>query len=278
MPEFPFQSGSAVASNGATSGSTRGGTILTCADGAGSENVKGAYGQLFAATPFATNWIALEFEASGTFGGELMLLDVAVGAAASEQVIISNLQLEAPKDSDVPHRYLFPLVIPAGSRVAARFQGETGFAQTISVHMTLISGGATSPCPAFAVDSYGATAASLGTNVDPGGTAHTKSGWVEVAATTLRPINWLTMALSQLDVSHTANMRWLIDIGVGGSGSEVVLIGDILAASSSIGDFVGPVVFQYPVSIPAGTRLAVRAQCSSNTDGDRDLYVKLYGV
>lgn len=277
MPEFPMQSGALVSSNGDTSATTRGGTILTCADGAGSENVKGAYSEVFSATPFATSWIAVEAEGSGTYGGERILLDIAVGSGGSEQVIIADLQANVPKVQGIPCRYLFPLQIPAGSRVSARFQAHDGFAQTLSVHVTLIGSGVASPCSAFAVDSYGDTAGSVGTNIDPGGTAHTKSSWVEITSATLRPINWLTLSIMQTDTTHAASVRFLIDIGIGGSGSEVVLIGDILAAADTVADFPVPSVFQWPVFIPAGTRLSVRHQSSTTTDGDRDLYVKLYG-
>lgn len=70
--------------------------------------------------------------------------------------------------------------------------------------------------------------------------------------------------------SATANVRFFIDIGVGGSGSEVTVLENLCAAQESFrvalnGTPFGP----FWVPIPAGSRIAARAQCSSATATDR---------
>jgi len=100
------------------------GTAFTT--GAGS---KGAWSQLIAASAFTTKWIMIHVV--GNTAPVDMWVDIGVGAAASEVVIVPNLQYTVENRS-VTYGPI-PLSIPAGSRVAARGQAGGG---TCTAHIT----------------------------------------------------------------------------------------------------------------------------------------------
>ena len=66
-------------------------------------------------------------------------------------------------------------------------------------------------------------------------------------------------------------------IGIGAAGSEKIVAADLTARSSSITDEVRPSFIALPVAIPAGSRIAVRAQCSITDATDHLFDIALYG-
>ncbi len=101
------------------------------------------------------------------------------------------------------------------------------------------------------------------TTVTASGTAHTKGSWVELDASTSQDTYLLGVSLYDTFVSSTIT-GVLVDIGVGGSGSEVVLISNILAgwqpsSTMSSAGFTTPTV-QFPIYVPSGTRISARCQ------------------
>jgi hypothetical protein len=90
---------------------------------------------------------------------------------------------------------------------------------------------------------------------------NTKGAWTEITAATSASIRWLVPLVvgNSTDTAWVANHRGLIDIGVGGSGSEAVIVPDV-----GFGAFNNEAILHFPVTvpvrIPAGTRLAARYQ------------------
>jgi hypothetical protein len=86
--------------------------------------------------------------------------------------------------------------------------------------------------------------------------AHTMGAWAEVVASTSSDINGLNFAIQVNQVNGT-DTSTLMDIGVGASGSEVVIVPFL-----SVGHQGGGVeiVFKIPVFVPAGSRVAIRIQ------------------
>ena len=125
------------------------------------------------------------------------------------------------------------------------------------------------------VSAYGSTTASLGTNLDPGGVANTDTGWTELTAATDRDHYWLTLAGKYGD-GAILSTRWLVDIGIGAA-TEQEIISDLLVMADSGSDVTFNVVMSFPYFVPKGSRLTARARSSSIVDGDRDIYLKLYG-
>jgi hypothetical protein len=104
------------------------------------------------------------------------------------------------------------------------------------------------------------TTADYITTVTASGTPHTKGSWVELTASTSQDAYFIEVNLFNT-FSATTNTGVLVDLGVGGSGSEVVLVENMLAGWHGTG-----AVTQFPIYIPAGVRLAARCQAVIASD------------
>jgi hypothetical protein len=255
------------------------GTLVT----AGNSDAKGSYAEVAASTSFDYAGIVV---APG-FNSALAryAIDIAVGAEASEQVILPDFLIG--ENTLGPYHPMFvPVGIPAGSRLAVRAQNSLA-AGTNTLRFTGIGIGANprwpSPSSTRAAALGFTSAGTKGTSIDPGGTAHTKGSWVEVVATTAEEYRGLYYAVTVNNNGTTtgttvsASTHWLFDIGIGGSGSEVAVIPNIHWSV-----ITSKIHYKnqswYPVGIPAGSRLSVRCQCSVNTAVERIMDVVLYGL
>jgi hypothetical protein len=110
------------------------------------------------------------------------------------------------------------------------------------------------------------TTSSAGVTVTASATAHTKGGWSQLVANTGARSLGILIALDNTAVANTATSM-LLDIGIGGAGSEQVLIPD-LAAGYVLGEAVSNTFCAYffPLFIPAGSRLAARCQAQIASD------------
>lgn len=126
----------------------------------------------------------------------------------------------------------------------------------------LLNGGRTDP---LGVD----TADTRGTILDTGTTANAKGAWVPISASTPRAYD----ALSVLMFRPVGISQMLVDIGIGASGSETVLIPDLYWPWGKSA-FYG-CLYTLPVHVPGGSRLAGRAQ-SDRTNADK-VDVIVYG-
>ena len=116
------------------------------------------------------------------------------------------------------------------------------------------------------------------TTVTASGTAHTKGSWVELDASTSQDASFINVGCSNTAVSGT-DTGMLVDIGIGGSGSEVVLIPNILAGWQPTGASANASKQRnsgFPVFIPAGSRLSARCQAVIVSD-TVDVGVRLLG-
>lgn len=117
--------GSSATTHGAVTASTDGTTI----DPGGSANTKGSYVQLVASTSVTYDYLIVMISGRGNPGpaGALFAVDIALGAAASEVVLIPDLLVSsnAALDSFLPPVYGFPVPIPSGSRISARSASTT---------------------------------------------------------------------------------------------------------------------------------------------------------
>ena len=226
-----------------------------------STNTKGAWREMTASSGFDYQMIRVNLH-NVKVPGERHLVDIGIGAAGSEQVVAENLFWDRYDDiSEVALN--MPLVIPAGTRVAARTQSDVA-SSTIRVYGHGFAG----PWPAAVgfplISALGAeTADTTGILVDPGATANTKGAWAELVASTSRDIFSLGILLGQnSDAALTAGL-WLIDIGIGGSGVEEVILPDLHATSDPNNDVLTEVSLgPFPVQIPSGSRISARAICS----------------
>ena len=228
----------------------------------GTINTKGSWTELTASTGFDYN--SLIMMAKNSNGAEV-LLDIAVGAASSEEVIVENIPLNWDGSTEaLCHPVKLPITIPAGTRISARVQSDIS-TTTIEVKCTGVSNVLSQSVGRGIATTYGAdTATSQGTQVDPGATANTKGAYTELAASTTYDIKKLIVCIGT-DRTSSISTTWLMDVSVGAAASEEVIVPDTLLLGDGSHDGVTPGFLEFDVSIPAGTRIALRGQCSSNS-------------
>jgi hypothetical protein len=115
---------------------------------------------------------------------------------------------------------------------------------------------------------YGAAAAG-GTTATPGTTAGTKGAWVQLTAATTVDASWLLVCLAQ--ASNTGNI--FFDIGVGASGSELVLIPNLYCG----GEGYATADYLIPCPIKAGSRIAIRCSSTVASDLAAECYLSTFG-
>jgi hypothetical protein len=203
------------------------------------------------------------------------LVDVGVGS----QTYIQNIHVTGSPRS-LARNYWFPMRFPEDVDIKARMQADRSAVSgpDLYVGCTTVSGGFGS-FPGFQSSAtYGVlTASSKGTQIDPGGTANTKGGWVQLTSSTVHRHRWMVLVLAMFN-ANAANAHWRVDVGVGASGSETVILGDALVRSTSTADHLTPNCFSIPRVIPKSKRLAVQAQCDITDATDRLLFASVIGL
>ena len=100
------------------------------------------------------------------------------------------------------------------------------------------------------------------TAITPSTSANTKGSWVEFDASTPFPTKDLSVSMGR---GQTSN-QWLLDVGIGAEGSEVVLIANLMQQQGPDGR-EATFVYHFPLWIPSGTRLSVRGQINEADSG-----------
>jgi hypothetical protein len=115
---WTYPSGFAGATGLGGSTSTGKGTSVTPGS-----SVKGSYSQIIASTAQAYKGIMVRLGTNNAvIGSETLVVDVALGGAGSEVVIVPNLVFKA--QNDISTASMIPVHIPAASRVAVRAAGS----------------------------------------------------------------------------------------------------------------------------------------------------------
>lgn len=245
----------------------------------GAINTKGAWSELSASTGYESCAVVVQMSQSVTStNGARILLDIGVGGAGSEEVILSNLiSSQVSQSVSKNSSFEFPLKIPAGVRVSARIQSTTATRrETVSIQ--LLTSSMSGQVGAGAVDTYGITAASsTAVQIDCGGTADTKGAWSEITASTTNNIKGIFLGIGGNGNAATDQFGFLIDIGVGASGSEEVIVPDITMNTNTVEQYLFPAKC-YGVSVASGQRLSVRGQSNTIDATDRVFEAALYGV
>lgn len=240
-----------------------------------SADTKGSYTQIVAATAFEASGLLIQM---GVANINEYLVDFAVGAAASEQIIVPDLLYGNPSRR-IGGNYFINISVPAGSRLAARCQGGTG-SDLIDTQVYLLSSNFMQAPRYHRCTTYGAdTSDSGGVGIDPGGSANTKGAYSQIVASTTNNIKELLIVIGEGGNSTRSAASWLMDVAIGTGGSEQIIIPDLHFGSSIQGDDLEPFVFgPFKVSIPSGTRLAIAAQCDITDAADRLFDAVIYGV
>ncbi len=264
--------GGIVEAGGAQTAASDGKTITS-----GSANVEGAWSEMIASTLYDSDWLYVQYRSDGSQNNQF-LTDVGVGGAGGEKEIVENLH-SANKGHAVT-QMIFPIHIPAGTRIAMRCQAN-GSSKPLNAVLAVASGsflgGRKGLSKGYA---YGDDAAdSGGTSIDPGATANTKPAtFTTLDASTGNPIQWLYIMWGTRGNAAMALADWLFDIAVGTATNEEIVVADAHVRVDATENISPRCAGPFPVNIPAGTRLSTRSQCTITDATDRLLDVVVIGV
>lgn len=235
---------------------------------------------LIAAMAYRTSWLMLTIGDANS--GASYLIDIAIGAAASEVVFFADILYHQVQTTSVVGGtvLILPFPLPEGARLSARCQSSVGGA-TIKVTAHLIASPIDAPPPLGVIETVGAvTASTRGTLLnDPGATPHTDGTWTQIVAATTHAWRWLVAVMANpSDTAYAGVKSDLVDLAVGAAAAEVEFFGDLWSYGNASTDAVLTQAFCFPVAIPAGTRISARHRCSTGTAGDRRMDVILHGV
>ena len=232
-------------------------------------HTKSAYTELIASTAFDAYLVVVTLcNNSVANGNSATLLDISIGAAAAETVIIPDLMAGFVGDLSVafPRYYIFPLYIPAGSRVSARTQSvRTTGSVTCLIQLY---GGPGDPDKWWYgqhVTAYGPNAAtSAGVSITPGGSG--AEGTAVSVGTTSAAHGCLVLGIQGIstDVAWAAQ-AYHFDVGIDTS-STSWLVQDAYYAVSTGNEQIGqggPPWWPIFARIPSGTVIVVGAESSA---------------
>lgn len=274
MADFPSLRGASrattVGPNTATSG------VVTLSPNA-SPNTKGSWTEIVSAAPFEVDGFMVFLR--GALDSCDSLIDIAIGAAASEQVIVSNIAFTQRAAERAATSFWVPLKIPSGQRISARCQTTTGTSNSIFIYLVPVASGLkNAPSWGRAVALGAVTADSGGTSVDPGGTINTKGSYSELTASLDIDVEWIVVNITNQANTAATTALFLMDIAIGAGGSEQVIVPNLHFIIDAAPDTPMPQHLSFPVSIPKGQRVSVRAQSSINDATDRLFDVVIIGV
>jgi len=268
MPDFPIS---------LTGGMVLSDSVSAAPAASASTHTKGTYSQLIASTSADATGLYIGIN-NAAASGRSFLVDIAVGAAASEQIILANLLIDQPLR--FVHSLQLPCLIPAGSRLAARCQCDTG-SQQITMDGFLTAGGLWGESFGGPVVTLGAnTATSKGTTVDAGASVSTYGAWTTLEASTAADIIAINVrkGCNRNTAPIEANLYSnYLQIGVGAAAAEQVVARLPVAATTS--GYMGTGFEGWlPVNIPAGSRVAARFLANTNDATDRIIDVQILGL
>lgn len=207
---------------------------------------------------------------TGTPGTAMKVLaDIGIGSPSSEVVLVNNLlwiQASALDTQDVVATAAFPILLPASTILSLRCQSNTGEPITFKASATTLAHGFGQSSGGSEVETWGAdTAATDGVNVTPGSGAW--GSYAELMTITGIKADLLVLAFGIPGSYPSANTthNYLVDVAVGSAGNEVTVIPAIPLTFNENGLALPAFTVPLPVSIPAGSRVSVRA--ATNTGG-----------
>lgn len=261
----------------ATAPSATPGTAVTANTPAGSKTATPV--QLIASTAKEAHWILVEL-----FGNNVaatitnVIVDIMIGAAASETVLIPDLLVGSAPSATTdfgPNRYLFPLRIPAGSRLSCR--SASGPAASIACRVVVRLFGKDPKTPGWTgskVTAYGISSPARGVAVTPGVSA-AEGSWTEIVASTGDRCEYIVPGIGMPQNTVVASQFYHLDVGWGAA-AEVALAQDIpfmTDTNERLHGFMGLPIY---ADLPASQRLVARLSQHAATAQACD--VALYGV
>jgi len=236
-------------------------------------DTKGSYSELASST--AQDWGGFHITISRrpNSGNFEYLFDVAVGAAASEVNIVSNLRFSGlgSSSADTGWSMWCPIPIPAGTRISARCQ--CGSASGSNIHINVTGYGPHPDIPqAGSATVYGSNASTTMGDCVLAASGGSKGSWSQIVASTTNDMGILYVHFGGADDSAFATQWGAFDIGIGANPNEVVLIPDI-TCQHNVGEQATTLHGPYFVNVPSGVRLSARTWSQSGSMDSVDVTV-----
>jgi hypothetical protein len=225
----------------------RASAIIVTADA--TAHTKGAYVEAIAATSADANFIAIGASAVGASGTVTrMLLDVAIGGAASEVVVIPDINIGYASSDGTWPGIAVPLWLPKGTTIWLRNQGSvTSDTASVTLQTFNVPGLTAAPY----VLTFGAdTAVSGGVSVTAASTQ------TEIVSSVTMPLAGVVPSIALNGSGSVTAAAFVTSIGVGAVGAETDVPG-AWASSCSATEVHRHAERWYPcnVAIPAGSRI-----------------------
>lgn len=271
-----YGDGQTAESGGFVPATTLGTTVTSHA----SANTKGSYVELITATAWAGSYLYVSTVGAPTTTGTLrdFLIDIAMGSAGSETVIVPNLVF-TQNPSTTPFSGFFvlcPLETPKGSRISARCQDSTGGGD-VKLVVHVLGGGSMGPTCQLCTSVGADTTDSGGQVIDPGASTNTEGAIQEMSAAVPFDVRAVAMTVGlRRNTSQAASGYWAFDLLVGAGGSEVVAIPDICVNCNASEFLVPSAQGAFPCHIKKGSRVSLRVRSNLNDATDRLLDVVLH--
>lgn len=267
MARWPFPNASTGLANYAVTTSMPTTTGVT----AGAAHTKGSYVQLESST--SEEWFGFYVYVANTSTATTntsTLMDVAVGGAGSEQVIVSNFPIGY---AGVYRGYWFPLYVGAGQRVAIRTQSAVA-SKVIQMATTGIRRLTYGVPMVYAKSStYGAsTGTSRGVTLTASATANTMGSYTELSAAIGDQIDALSLNPMGNGSTAITAISFNLEVASGAGGSEQTsLQGHHFIGNTSEYWDLARAINQNPFTrtdilpIPAGARIAARVSATTGS-------------
>lgn len=213
----------------------------------GSAHTKGTYTTIVASAPFDVGGLLIQAQINTN---SRQFADVAIGAAASEVVVVPNVPFMNGGGSGA-HSILqkfIPVSIRKGSRISMRQQGQAA-SPLLKIKMQMLNlGGFAGLQPPQKWEDWGSVLGTTSLTTLTGGAAHTKGAYSQLVALTGLTSRWVIINVGIGTVDDIA-----VDVAIGAGGSEVVIVPNMYCTNEVIIPYV-----LLPWSIKRGTRVAGR--------------------
>jgi hypothetical protein len=220
----------------------------------------GAWAQLIAVTTTTTDFLTLNI--SGAMSGSNVdtrgLLDIGIGAAASEVAVVTSIPVGFLANG---MSITIPLRVPKGSRLAARLQALI-VSDTIGISAVTQSTTLPVRSPSTLVTLNADTAASTSTTF-----ATVSDTWTEVTAATTQPFRGLVAAMcGGVGNSWFVDNNEVLSIGTGAAGAETLAARSNFITWTSTEAIQTTATYGYPPTtslmssspVPKGTRVVMK--------------------
>lgn len=261
---------------GATSAASNGVWLTASA----TVHVKGAWESVGGATSFA--YESLTFVFSGATTNNFNQVDIGITVGAETYVIVPDITTDPRAAGDAGTTLTLPIHVPAGSQLAARLRSSSSSGILNVLIIGSSSGLMGTPGVSRAVKLFtDSTSSSAGISIDIGSTVvNTKMTdyTTLIASSPERVCGIFGIPDSAGDATKTA-IRWLLDLAIGSSGSELDIVTNMMFGADSVSDTPTPKSFgPFLFDVSSGTRFSARAQNNTGISGDRVIGISLYGL